>query len=62
MEKVLRLSDAAVRIGKSERTLWRWQTEGLIRILPGGWIRERDLVRAEAEMRKRHLMKKYGAT
>lgn len=61
--KVMRLNDAAVRVGRSVRTLRRWQAEGILRVLPGGWVIESEVVAAEAAVRqrvKRHLMKKYG--
>jgi hypothetical protein len=55
----MRLPDAAARVGRSVRTLFRWQEQGLLRILPGGWVIEAELVAAEAMVRKRLLVKKY---
>lgn len=55
---MLRLTDAAVRVNRSERTLWRWQEQGLLRILPGGWVIESELIRADAAMRARPLARR----
>lgn len=57
--KIMRLPDAALRVGRSERTLWRWQQQGILRILPGGWVVESEVVRAEAAVRRRLLARKY---
>lgn len=58
--KVMRLNDAAARVGRSVRTLFRWQEQGILRILPGGWVIESEVVAAEAMVRKRLLVRKYG--
>lgn len=58
-DKVLSLDSAAKRIGKTVRTLWRWQSLGVLRILPGGFVVEEELLRAEAKIRQRRAMLRY---
>lgn len=58
-DKIMPLALGAQRIGKSVRTLWRWQSLGLLRILPGGYVYESELVRAEAEVRRRRIMARH---
>lgn len=61
--EALTLEQAAERIGKSVRTLWRWQALGVLQILPGGYVIEGELLRAEAEVRRRRVMRRHvGAT
>lgn len=52
------LAKAAKRVGRSERTLWRWQARGLIVILPGGFVLERDLLNAERLIRQSRLVER----
>lgn len=56
---LLRMVEATQRVDRSERTLWRWQAQGLIDILPGGFVDEQCLVEADAKIRQRRILARH---
>lgn len=51
-DRLLTVADAAVRVHRSRKTIYRWISEGVVTML-GGRVRESDVVAAEMEMRRR---------
>lgn len=51
--KILTRAEAASRVGKSLRTISRWESEGHLKTLPGGHLLEEHVLEVERVMRSR---------
>lgn len=54
------VEEAAKRVNKSERTIWRWQQDGDIRVFEGGLIMESQLLEADKKRRQRRAYRRHA--
>lgn len=52
MANIMNRTDAAKRVGKTERTLYNWEERGLLRFV-GGFVTETALLNADRAARAR---------
>jgi hypothetical protein len=58
---ILTREEAAERVGRSARTIRRWESQGALRFV-GGRVREWDLLRVDQEMRERRARRRPART